>query len=478
MWNGAVDYAKGIFHEPYFYGQPYNYMLESFLSIPLLWINIPVYKALPIVTTLLGILPYIFFAYLLFRKNYFFWSLCIIAIALILPIEFNFLSAISRGFVQSFLFLPLLFIPLLNPSNKKNIPFLFITSGICIIANQSAVLLVFPIVMYIASYHYQSIRFYLHALWILPFLLLDSCSKYYYKLHPDKVLLEITGLKLNFHTFTETLINPNKLEYLLPFHFSNSYFYLITLTILATIAYLKKSKHVVILIVSSIVLLLISFAIPKVQAEYPVKNAGIFFSVSRFYFTLPILLFLALFLVFSKITPRIRWSVCIVSLCLITLFYKLHQLEQTVKKTISNTSFPVFNNQNLVNRVQAIKRITNNNHIDLTVFALSPSWDWTNLFTAYAFNPILYSDKSTINKPLISVNITGDRRTWLYQDAQQCKHILTVGVTLTDTTMNNVPFQRISENIVYIQNTFSTTQQLFTSLNTNFGIKKSIKTIN
>ena len=472
MWNGAVDYANGIFQEPYFYGQPYNYMLESFVSIPLLWVNVPIYKALPITTTLLGILPYILFAIFLLRKNHFFWSLCILAIAILLPIEFNFLTAISRGFVQAFLFLPLLFLPLLNPSNKKFIPLLFITTGLCIIANQSAILLLFPIVMYIASYHYKSIRFYLHILWILPFWILDSCSKYYYKLHPEKVLLEITGLKLDLPTFIDTLTNPNKLEYLLPFHFSNSYFYLISLTVLATIAYLKQSKHVVILIVSSIVLLLFTFAIPKVQAEYPLQNAGIFFTVSRFYLTLPILLFSALFLVFSKFAPRIRWNVCIVLLCGASLFYKFHHIEQTVKKTISNSSFPVFKNQDVVNHVRAIQRISNKHHIDLIVFALNPSWDWTNLHTAYAFNPILYSDKSTINKPLVSVNITGDRRTWLYQDAQRCKQILTVGIPFSDTTMNNVPSKRISENFVHFQNTYTTTQQLFTTLNTNFGILK------
>jgi len=470
MWNGAVDYAKGIFHEPYFYGQPYNYMLESFVSIPLLWSNVTVYKALPIATTLLGILPYILFAIFLFRKNHFFWSISILAIAIILPINFNFLTAISRGFVQAFLFLPLLFIPLLNPTNKKHIPFLFITSGLCIIANQSAILLLFPIVIYVASYHYKSLRFYLHVLLILPFLFLDSCSKYYYKLHPEKVLLEITGLKLDLHTFTETLTNPTKLDYLLPFNLSNSYFYLISLTVLGIIAYLKKSNHIVIFIVSSIIMLLITFAIPKVQAEYPLQNAGIFFSVSRFYLTLPLILFIALFLIFSKFSPRIRWSACILVLCGASLFYKFHQIEQTVKETISKTSFPVFKNQDLVNQVQVIKQITQKNNIDLVVFALNPTWDWTNLYTAYAFNPILYSDKSTINKQLVCVNLSGDRRTWLYYDAQRCKQILTVGISFTNIALKNVLSKRISENIVHFQNNYSSTQQLFIKLNTNFGI--------
>ena len=36
MWLGAKDYSNGIFHEPRFYGQDYNTMLESLFSVPFL----------------------------------------------------------------------------------------------------------------------------------------------------------------------------------------------------------------------------------------------------------------------------------------------------------------------------------------------------------------------------------------------------------------------------------------------------------
>jgi hypothetical protein len=470
MWNGAVDYANGIFHEPYFYGQAYNYMLESLISVPLLFANVPVFKALPIATTFLGVLPYVIFASILLRKNHFFWSISVLAIAIMLPVEFNFLTAISRGFVQAFLFFLLLFLPLLHPTNKKYIPLLFITTGISFIANQSAILLLFPTIMYVASYHYKSTKFYFQILWIIPFLILDSLSKYYYKIHPEKVLLEISGLKLDLHTFIETITNPNKLEFLLPFHFSNSYFYLIILFVLAIVAFKIKSKHVFCYIVSAIFLILFTFAIPKVQGEYPIKNAGIFYTVSRFYLTLPILLISALFLVFSNFIPRIRWSIFMVILCCMMLFTKYHTIEHTVHETISNTSFPVFKNQNLINQVNEIKKITQEKNIDLVVFALNPSWDWTNLYTAYAFNPLCYLDKPKVTKQLISVNITGDRRTWLYQDAYKCNQILTVGIPFTDSELKKITAKKISENIVHFENKYTTTKLFFTNLKTNFGI--------
>ncbi len=34
MWQGAVDFAQGIFHEPRFYGQDYNTMIESLFAVP------------------------------------------------------------------------------------------------------------------------------------------------------------------------------------------------------------------------------------------------------------------------------------------------------------------------------------------------------------------------------------------------------------------------------------------------------------
>jgi len=35
FWQAANDYAKGIFQEPYFYGQNYNYALEALFAAPL-----------------------------------------------------------------------------------------------------------------------------------------------------------------------------------------------------------------------------------------------------------------------------------------------------------------------------------------------------------------------------------------------------------------------------------------------------------
>ncbi|NQY66646.1 MAG: hypothetical protein HRT72_02835 [Flavobacteriales bacterium] len=147
MWNGVLDYSQGIFHEPFFYGQAFNYMLESLFAVPLFWVNIPVYIALPIVTTILSIIPFIALAVYFTRRGYPFWAYLTLTFPVLLPLEYNFLTTISRGCTQANLFIPLLFIPLFNPQNKRNVTILYVVSGICLVANPSSALLIVPICM-------------------------------------------------------------------------------------------------------------------------------------------------------------------------------------------------------------------------------------------------------------------------------------------------------------------------------------------
>ena len=51
MWSGLLDYSSNTWHEPRFYGQNYNSMLESLLAVPLYKLGVPAYIALPIITT-------------------------------------------------------------------------------------------------------------------------------------------------------------------------------------------------------------------------------------------------------------------------------------------------------------------------------------------------------------------------------------------------------------------------------------------
>ena len=160
LWNGATDYAKGIFYEPFFYGQPYNYMVEALAAVPMLWFGVPVYQALPITTVIISIFPFIFLAFVFKKYEYHFWAIICLALPLVLPLEFSLLTTISRGFIQAHLFLPFLFLPLLDPLRPRNVTILYIFSAISIIMNPSAGILVGPLFLYVYSYHFKSVSFY------------------------------------------------------------------------------------------------------------------------------------------------------------------------------------------------------------------------------------------------------------------------------------------------------------------------------
>ena len=62
MWQAAMDMANLEFHHPFWYGQTYSSNLESLLAAPLLWLQVPVYIALPLVTWILSLLPLLLMA--------------------------------------------------------------------------------------------------------------------------------------------------------------------------------------------------------------------------------------------------------------------------------------------------------------------------------------------------------------------------------------------------------------------------------
>src|ERR1700744_3370283 len=69
MWLGTEDFSKGIFHEPRFYGQSYNTMLEALLAVPFYKFGIPTYECVPAVTHFLALFPFVFTSLYLFFKN-------------------------------------------------------------------------------------------------------------------------------------------------------------------------------------------------------------------------------------------------------------------------------------------------------------------------------------------------------------------------------------------------------------------------
>lgn len=465
LWNGLLDYSRGLFHEPFFYGQPYNYMLESLVAVPLYWLNVPVYIAMPIATSFMTLLPFMALAAMFFKTKRHFWAYLALALPVLLPPEFNFLTSLSRGFVQPFLFLPLLFTPLFAPWKKASVTFLYIISAICFIANQSSIILIVPIFLYVFTFHYKSPSFYVKSLLVAPVLFLDYLAKQYYTDNAERIVHPHATVGFSFETFIDSLKTTDHFENLFPLVPGWGIVYPFLFILLAIIALKKTLKREFLFTAATFIMILVTFAIPKVQERH--EGADIFFTPSRLFLTLPILLVISLFLIFRKTKNLSRFTYPLLTLTVGFLIIKNLNLNGQITRILENNIFPVVKNQTLVSRADTLNKMVIQHDIDLIVHANMEGYEY--ILDSYAFNPITYPSRKG-KKWVSSVNLYGDRRTWLYSDTTPSSQILLSGFKIDKTLLSPFDYEALNKEHIVIKNNSLTTKELFAKLNLEFKI--------
>lgn len=465
LWNGALEYSRFIFHEPYFYGQPYNFMMEALLAVPLVWAKVPVYMALPIITALVSLLPYLILTWLFYREKHFFWACLTLCFPIILPSEYSLLTTLPRGFVQAQLFIPLLFIPFFKPLSNRHIYTLYLGIGICYLANPSAAILVLPILLYVFSYQYKRPGFYLKSLLVLPFLWIDFAAKNYYKIHPEKVRVPWVGPHPDLATFTESLERVDHFRYLFPFVSEWGLAYFLLFIGIAVLALVWGNKKVFWLTLMSVALLIYTLAVGRIQYGNP--DSRIFFTPSRLYLSLPLLFILLAFLLFrNRKTPR--WlSPAIAVLAAVTILFQAINFKGVVNKTMKDVYFPVSTNAKLEKRAEHLAALAMQHNVDLIVHASTVSFDYT--FDAYAFHPLNLNNQDKIGH-VVSVNVNGDRRSWLYDDALHSNRIILNGFSFEPDQLEGFSFEKLDENLFLFENPGLPTKEFLAPLNLNFSL--------
>lgn len=466
LWNGAVDYSKGIFHEPFFYGQAYNYMLEALMSVPLLWMKVPVYFALPISTSFISLLPFIVLAYFFKRKGHNIWAYLCLAFPVLLPLEYGFLTSIPRGFVQAHLFVPLLFFSLFNPKSNQRIGLFFLAAALCYVTNRSSLLLVAPLFVLVFIHHYKSPSFYLKSLWIVPILVADYFAKYFYQIHPEKVRHVLAGVHVDSDTFISSIENSGHFENLFPFFSHWGSVYPILFIALSVLAWKKSKKKEFLFILSILVLLLVTLAIPKIQSPY--ADAGIFYTPSRFYLLLPLLLIISAFMVFKKFEANRMTILALLIITGSTFVFKILKSQETSEYIFEKTVFPVAKNQDLLQRAHELENVVSNHNIDLVINASRNGVNY--LFDTYAFYPLVqFNTSNSKMKEVISVSINGDRRSWLYYPSIPCEVILLNGVRFDKTKLKDFDHEVLNKHQVVIYNNPLGIYELCSQLDLHYG---------
>ncbi len=99
QWLITKDLLNGLFFGPCFYGQSYNPIIEPAIAVPLVSCGLDFSDALPLVTTILGATPMLLISIYLFLKGNKKLAFIPLFISLLLSVEYQMLTSISRGFV-------------------------------------------------------------------------------------------------------------------------------------------------------------------------------------------------------------------------------------------------------------------------------------------------------------------------------------------------------------------------------------------
>ncbi|MBC7694341.1 MAG: hypothetical protein H7141_02735 [Burkholderiales bacterium] len=209
MWLGASDYAKGIFHEPRYYGQAYNTFMEALVAVPFIWSGMAIYYAVPLATHLIFLTPFLFAAFYLFKHKHEDKAILVLALLLCMPTGYDIMTSIPRGFITGTFFTLFFIINLKNPKNYKFICINTLLSIIGLLVNPNSILVSVPFLFYLFLNNIKEIKYYkaigLGVLLAIPFeLLLNQ----FYRSHPEYIVYTMDN-QIGLNYFTKAIMHLN-----------------------------------------------------------------------------------------------------------------------------------------------------------------------------------------------------------------------------------------------------------------------------
>lgn len=201
------------------------------------------------------------------------------------------------------------------------------------------------------------------------------------------------------------------------------------------------------MILSSLILLIYSLSISRIQFNNP--EAGVFFTPSRLYISLPLLALVLAFILFKDFKNKAWVSGSVAIMAGLTLLTQLINFQQISRQTFHNAFFPVAENAGLKERAKRLAFISIQNDVDLIIHASTLSFDYT--FDAYTFHPLNQNRQEEI-ADIVSVNINGDRRSWLYKETLNAKNILLNGFEFDPAELKGFHFKKLGDKLFLLEN--------------------------
>jgi hypothetical protein len=411
FWQAANDYAKGIFHEPYYYGQNYNFMLEALFAVPLIKLEVPFQIAFPLVTSFMAIFPYIFISRYLFKKNLFLEAICFLAIPICLPIEFGILTSITRGFISGLFFAGFLFIPLMEPTKRSSWIISAFSVSLGYIFNPNSFVFTLPVLLYLFLNNLKQIQFYfIHICIALPFLLLEHLAKGFYKDHLDHVVHFMAPIIFSADYFIQSVqILDSYFNYTSPGLWIAGWM-IIPLFIFFGIRLWKHDRTKAIALIFAGTFLIASLFISKVNDQLDT----IFFSSARMFLGIPLLCGLS-FYFFNSIKKFNEKKTLITFLSMSLIFFSIKAFTYSSKiKWYTNKTdqgaVAIKRYVDLKRECEELNTLTKQHNIDLIIFF--PNWAYNTPHCEF-FNyclPLITNCKAR------TIMTVFERRTWVFHE--------------------------------------------------------------
>jgi hypothetical protein len=418
MWHGVKDFAEGHFYETRFYGQSYNTMLESILALPLYLFGVDASFALPIVTSILAIFPFLLISFFVFIKKSSKVGLVILSIPLILPTNYSLITTMPRGFVTGIFVSSFMFLFI---HNKSSLAGFFLSAFLMIVGysiNPNAILFSIPCFAYIFLNNIKNKSFYVYSFMGL---VLGGTFHFllnlFYKIHPN----------YNLHRYTLTYEFKNVVTGLnnLSLYFKDvgivfahgGMIIFMAFIIFALLFLLKKDMKSAVVVAIVPILILLSFSVSKIHDALD----SIFYSYSRMYLALP--LALALAISFIQIKKRF-WIFYLYLLVPISCFaynfsYLKHKIDVETN-TGKNHMVSIKEVEVVKQDCYVIKQLCTQHDIDFIIIA----FDWRSTLSTYGCSSCIEDFPKTLF-PFY------ERRTWrmLEDENMAYKNVLIIDMS-------------------------------------------------
>ncbi|MBP6390438.1 MAG: hypothetical protein KA175_11280 [Flavobacteriales bacterium] len=294
IWEMARDYGHGLFREPYMYGQNYNPMLEALIGAPFVRLFGHPWIVMPIVTSVLALLPYWSFALWRARHKEFASATAFAVMPLLLSSEWGILTTETRGFVHGIALLALLPITLSLRNERMRFLSSSLVMATALLCNPNALFLVVPVCMMLLFRHGRSLRFWvLMVLGTLPAAAFWATARHFFDDHPWDLKHSIDPAEMMFdpHLIATGMGRlDSHFQSLSPLFWPNGHTVLWLLIATVGLLFVAGKRPQAWAVIATVAMMLVALGIPKVHDG----GDSVFYARSRMFLAAPLLLAWAL----------------------------------------------------------------------------------------------------------------------------------------------------------------------------------------